>query len=121
MEFAGTAVTSPSPFGTDIAPDKANFISQELIGINPDLQWSEGSFRGFFTLTVSEKNVTAQYFAMRDLSTLHFSDILQVSGRIPDFVLLNFLVTLNTDGFNSATFTVLSGEMIFHMSEMMKI
>ena len=71
VEFAGTAVSSPSPFGAGIAPGPADVLSQDLIGLNPDLQWSEGSFRGFFTLAVSVNQATATYYAMRNLSTLY--------------------------------------------------
>lgn len=115
VEFAGTAVTSPSPFGQGILPDPANKLSQDLINLNPDLQWSEGSFRGFFTLTVCEYNVTAHYFGMRDLCAFLIldaeacdltEDLLTVSRSI-----FCFTATPNTDGFNSATFTVLSGEL----------
>ena len=67
VEFAGTAVTSPTSFPGNSAQE-ADFISSELIGINPDLQWSEGFYRGFFTLEVSPSEVKAQYFAMNDLS-----------------------------------------------------
>lgn len=68
VEFGGTAVSSPSPFGAGIAPGPADELSQKLVQLNPDLQWSEGSYRGFYTLEVSTKNVTATYYAMRNLS-----------------------------------------------------
>ncbi|KAF8921371.1 PhoD-like phosphatase-domain-containing protein [Mucidula mucida] len=56
VEFAGTAVTSTSSFGQGISPAKADLISQVLVAENADLQWSEGSYRGFFTLRVSAEN-----------------------------------------------------------------
>ncbi|TDL18783.1 hypothetical protein BD410DRAFT_728167 [Rickenella mellea] len=86
VEFGGTAVSSPSPFGAGILPGPANNISAKLIAINPDLQWSEGSYRGFYTLALSEDTATATYYAMRNLSTP------------------------NTDGFASATFVVKAGQ-----------
>ncbi|KAH8107538.1 PhoD-like phosphatase-domain-containing protein [Phellopilus nigrolimitatus] len=86
VEFAGTAVSSPSSFGQGIAPLAADVISQQLVQLNPDLQWSEGSYRGFFTLEVSTHNVTATYYAMRNISSP------------------------NTDGFASAKFVVKSGQ-----------
>lgn len=86
VEFAGTAVSSPSSFGQFIAPGPADKISAELVSLNPDLQWSEASYRGFFTLEVATNNVTATFYAMRNLNTS------------------------NTDGFASAKFVVHSGQ-----------
>ncbi|KAF9532238.1 PhoD-like phosphatase-domain-containing protein [Crepidotus variabilis] len=86
VEFAGTAVTSGSSFGSGILPDKADNISRVLVGTNPDLQWSEGSFRGFFTLTVDASYLNATYYAMRNITYA------------------------NLDGFISAQFIVKAGE-----------
>ncbi|KAH9901602.1 PhoD-like phosphatase-domain-containing protein [Cubamyces lactineus] len=68
VEFAGTAVTSSSAFGAGIQPAAADKISQVLVGINEDLQWSEGSYRGFFTLTLNTTTAVATYYAMRNIS-----------------------------------------------------
>ncbi|KAI0035945.1 PhoD-like phosphatase-domain-containing protein [Vararia minispora EC-137] len=85
VEFAGTAVTSTSPFGAGISPAAADNISTIIVGENPPLQWSEGSYRGFFSLTLNPNTAVATYYAMRNVS---FS---------------------NTDGFASAVFVVESG------------
>ncbi|KAJ6502621.1 PhoD-like phosphatase-domain-containing protein [Mycena sanguinolenta] len=69
VEFAGTAVTSPSSFGTNAPPAATDPISALFVAENPDLQWSEGSFRGFFTLTIDSKEVNATYYAMSDITT----------------------------------------------------
>lgn len=68
VEFAGTAVTSTSSFGTGIGPVAADVKSQKYVTVNPDLQWSEGSYRGFFTLTVQPDSLDAAYWAMSDVS-----------------------------------------------------
>ncbi|KAH9180627.1 PhoD-like phosphatase-domain-containing protein [Lactarius sanguifluus] len=68
VEFAGTAVTSSSAFGARIAPAAADAVSRVLVANNTDLQWSEGSFRGFFLLTVSPSTLTATYYAMNNIS-----------------------------------------------------
>lgn len=39
-----------------------------MVKIVPDLQWSEASYRGFFTLEVSVAAATATYYAMNDIS-----------------------------------------------------
>ncbi|KAI9446383.1 PhoD-like phosphatase-domain-containing protein [Lactarius indigo] len=68
VEFAGTAVTSTSPFGAGIAPAAADAISRVLVANNTDLQWSEGSYRGFFLITVSPSTLAATYYAMNNIS-----------------------------------------------------
>ncbi|ETW85800.1 hypothetical protein HETIRDRAFT_432424 [Heterobasidion irregulare TC 32-1] len=69
VEFAGTAVTSSSVFGNDIQPAAANAISEVYVTANDELQWSEGSYRGFFTLTINTSTLTATYYAMKDISS----------------------------------------------------
>ncbi|KIJ34147.1 hypothetical protein M422DRAFT_263800 [Sphaerobolus stellatus SS14] len=88
VEFAGTAVTSGSSFGSGIQPAAADAISKVYVTAkgNEDLQWSEGSYRGFFTLQISTKTLTATYYAMNNVSNP------------------------NLDGFASAQFVVNSGE-----------
>ncbi|KAI0709470.1 PhoD-like phosphatase-domain-containing protein [Earliella scabrosa] len=86
VEFAGTAVTSGSSFGSNVSPANADRQSQVLVSVNTDLQWSEGSYRGFFTLTLDPNQANATYYAMRNISNP------------------------NLDGFASATFIVKAGE-----------
>ncbi|KNZ77118.1 Alkaline phosphatase D [Termitomyces sp. J132] len=40
VEFGGTAVTSPSSFGTNISPTDADVISRGFVAQNPELQWT---------------------------------------------------------------------------------
>ncbi|KIP09476.1 hypothetical protein PHLGIDRAFT_67463 [Phlebiopsis gigantea 11061_1 CR5-6] len=73
VEFAGVnffSVTSGSSFGNGIAPPAADNISRVIVAaeLNRDLQWSEGSYRGFFTLTIDTEKVNATYWAMRNTS-----------------------------------------------------
>lgn len=68
VEFAGTAVSSTSTFGAGISPANADKISARYVVENTDLQWSEGSYRGFFTLTIDPRQARATYWAMRDVS-----------------------------------------------------
>ena len=43
-------------------------MSQTVVSVNPDLQWSEASYRGFFTLTLDPHKAVATYYAMRNIS-----------------------------------------------------
>ncbi|KAG8754438.1 hypothetical protein FRC12_011190 [Ceratobasidium sp. 428] len=85
VEFAGTAVSSPSPLGAGVSPTTADAVSKQLVAVNADLHWSEGSWRGFFTLSLAAKNLTARYYAMKNLNST------------------------NTDAFLSAEFHVTAG------------
>ena len=64
VEFAGTAVSSPSPAGQNISLAAANNNSNYLIRDNRELQWSELYYRGYFELQISQKSVNASYFGM---------------------------------------------------------
>ncbi|KAI0322193.1 hypothetical protein OF83DRAFT_1094906, partial [Amylostereum chailletii] len=86
VEFAGTAVTSSSPLGADVSPAVADEASKSFVTVNNQLQWSEASYRGFFTLTVNPSEVMATYYAMNNISNP------------------------NLDGFASAQFVVRGGE-----------
>ncbi|KAI1794562.1 PhoD-like phosphatase-domain-containing protein [Ganoderma leucocontextum] len=85
VEFAGTAVTSTSSFGAGISPTNADKFSTIFVAANTDLQWSEGSYRGFFTLTLDPHQANATYWAMSNVSTA------------------------NLEAFSSATFIVKAG------------
>ncbi|KAL0579941.1 hypothetical protein V5O48_002025 [Marasmius crinis-equi] len=69
VEFAGTAVTSSS-FASGTQPDIADGLSRVLVetDTNLNLQWSEAFYRGFFTLTIDPKTLTATYYAMQNIS-----------------------------------------------------
>ncbi|KAF2717525.1 hypothetical protein K431DRAFT_255331 [Polychaeton citri CBS 116435] len=64
VEFAGTAVSSPSPYGQNITIDSANNYSDWLTTHNPELQWSEIYYRGYFELHMSYEEVNASYFGL---------------------------------------------------------
>ncbi|KAH0581477.1 hypothetical protein H2248_012557 [Termitomyces sp. 'cryptogamus'] len=81
VEFGGTAVTSPSSFGTNISPADADVISRGFVAQNPELQWSEGSFRGFFTLTVDPGTLNATFYGMKDITNPNL-DHLEIANFI---------------------------------------
>lgn len=85
VEFAGTAVSSPSPYGQNITLAKANNASNALVQYNRELQWSELYYRGYFELQISHESVKANYFGMPTI------------------------VNRNPDEISLANFTVLSG------------
>lgn len=86
VEFAGTAVSSPSPAGQNITLAAANNASSSLIADNRELQWSELYYRGYFELHVNSKQIQANYFG------------------------LPTIVNRNADEISLANFTVVAGE-----------
>jgi alkaline phosphatase D len=68
-EFAGTAVTSNSPFGAKSTIAQANNQSSLLIRDNEELQWQEGYYRGYYEMQISPEAVRASYFGLPNLRT----------------------------------------------------
>ncbi|KAG9080719.1 hypothetical protein FS749_007928 [Ceratobasidium sp. UAMH 11750] len=82
VEFAGTAVSSPSPYGDWLPSLIADGISKLFVVTNLDLQWSEGHRRGFFTLSVAEKNLTAKYYAMKDVKSANLNAFMSAEFHV---------------------------------------
>jgi alkaline phosphatase D len=64
VEFAGSAVTSPCPYGANITMATADNYTSWLVANNAELQWSDLYFRGYYELHVSHDAVEAQYYGM---------------------------------------------------------
>ncbi|KLO12363.1 hypothetical protein SCHPADRAFT_941275 [Schizopora paradoxa] len=92
VEFAGTAVSSTSSFGSGILPAAADVKSTTYVSAkgNEDLQWSEGSYRGFFTISVDTKQVNTTYYAMTNVT----------SANLGNFASANFIVKAGANKLN---------------------
>lgn len=64
VEFAGSAVTSPCPYGANISLANANLYSTWLQEANTELQWQDLYYRGYFELHISPEKVDARYFGL---------------------------------------------------------
>lgn len=64
VEFGGSAVTSPCPFGQNITLNQSAKLSDWLVTANEELQWSENYYRGYFELHISYDEVVANYFGL---------------------------------------------------------
>ncbi len=62
VEFAGTAVSSPSPAGANITMMAANNASEWLVEHNAELQWQDLYYRGYYELHISHDQLEARYF-----------------------------------------------------------
>ena len=64
VEFAGSAVTSPCPYGANISLATANNYSTWLQNANDELQWQDLYYRGYFELHFTHDKVDANFFGM---------------------------------------------------------
>ncbi|KAI9660478.1 MAG: hypothetical protein M1821_009828 [Bathelium mastoideum] len=69
VEFAGSAVSSPCPYGQNISLSSANNYSHWLTDANRELQWQDLYYRGYFELHVSHDKLDAQYYGMPTIVT----------------------------------------------------
>ncbi|EEP82401.1 conserved hypothetical protein [Uncinocarpus reesii 1704] len=75
VEFGGSAVTSPSPAGHKITIKDSVNASKALVTSNPQLQWSELYYRGYFELHITPKEVQSRFFGIPKLRTRDFGEI----------------------------------------------
>jgi alkaline phosphatase D len=64
VEFAGSAVSSPCPAGQNLTQAKAYNYSSWLVNANPELQWQDLYYRGYYELYITHEKVTAKYFGI---------------------------------------------------------
>jgi alkaline phosphatase D len=67
VEFAGTAVSSPSPAGENITLANANIASSILQARNSELHWQDLYYRGYYELHFTHDKVDAKFFATPSL------------------------------------------------------
>lgn len=64
VEFAGTAVTSPCPYGANISLATANNYSTWLQTANDNLQWQDLYYRGYYEMHIGKDEMTANFFGL---------------------------------------------------------
>lgn len=70
VEFAGSAVSSPCPYGANITLAFANYATSLLVDSpNPELQWNDLYYRGYYELHVSHDSISANYFGLPTIVT----------------------------------------------------
>ena len=69
VEFAGSAVTSPCPYGANISLATANNYSSWLQNANDELQWQDLYYRGYFELHFTHDKVDANFFGLPTVVT----------------------------------------------------
>lgn len=93
VEFAGTAVSSPSSFGynsTLNGPYPSSYylgVADKLVGnatVNTELQWTEGATRGYFELYLSRQNATAVYYGIPNVRTRNTNESVLATFVVED-------------------------------------
>ncbi|KAI0868066.1 PhoD-like phosphatase [Hypoxylon argillaceum] len=64
VEFAGSAVSSPSPAGQNVTLAYAQAASAIFTATNAELQWQDFYYRGYYELYISHDKVDAAYFGI---------------------------------------------------------
>ncbi|TGJ84803.1 hypothetical protein E0Z10_g3963 [Xylaria hypoxylon] len=64
VEFAGSAVSSPSPAGQNVTLQAAQLGSEIFVATNAELQWQDFYYRGYYELSISHERVNAAYFGV---------------------------------------------------------
>ncbi|KAJ8121709.1 hypothetical protein ONZ43_g1910 [Nemania bipapillata] len=64
VEFAGSAVSSPSPAGQNVTLAYAQMASAIFTATNAELQWQDFYYRGYYELYISHDKVDAAYFGV---------------------------------------------------------
>jgi alkaline phosphatase D len=75
VEFAGSAVSSPCPYGHNISRASANNYSDALERANSELHWNDLYYRGYFELHISSEEVKASFFGMPSIATRNSLEI----------------------------------------------
>ncbi|KAK5129955.1 hypothetical protein LTR08_002672 [Meristemomyces frigidus] len=75
VEFAGSAVSSPCPYGQNITLAQANNYSDWLEAANTELHWNDLYYRGYFELQITYDDVTAAFFGMPTILTRNPNEI----------------------------------------------
>lgn len=75
VEFAGTAISSPCPYGQNITLSEANGNSSILVESNRELQWQDLYYRGYYELSVDYDAVNASFFGLPTIATRNAFEI----------------------------------------------
>lgn len=64
VEFAGSAVSSPSPAGATSPLTRTEIASLAAEAANPWLHWSDFYYRGYFELSLTHDKADARFFGL---------------------------------------------------------
>ncbi|PWN46632.1 hypothetical protein IE53DRAFT_18607 [Violaceomyces palustris] len=82
VEFAGTAVSSPSSYGANLTLEQYTKRSEIAVTINRNLQFAEGAHRGYFELDLTRESANAHFYGIVNNTDPHSQEILLASFNV---------------------------------------
>ncbi len=76
VELAGTGVSSSSPLGSGMPKFASNLLSKWLVSQNPELQWQDLYYRGYFEMSVGYEAIEAKFYGIPDVTVRSDDEIL---------------------------------------------
>jgi alkaline phosphatase D len=84
VEFAGTAVTSPSMIGENVTMLEAKAASYGVVSQSTAIQWQDYYYRGYFELDISYEKIKAKFFGLPDIKTRNDKEIMLAEFEVLD-------------------------------------
>ncbi|EPQ32001.1 uncharacterized protein PFL1_00199 [Pseudozyma flocculosa PF-1] len=82
VEFAGTAVSSPSSYGQKLTPAQYTAAAAKLVSINPALKFADGQYRGYFELEVTKREANAYFYGIVNNTMPNSDEIVLASFNV---------------------------------------
>ncbi|KAK4153866.1 PhoD-like phosphatase-domain-containing protein [Chaetomidium leptoderma] len=76
VELAGSAVTRSGAVGSGTSGFIANGLFEWLIGKNPELQWQDVYYQGYFEMSVGYEAIEAKFYGIPDLKVRSDDEVL---------------------------------------------
>lgn len=71
VEFATSAISSPSTFPRELNIEQCYEISNKLVDGNKGILWNEGWFRGYFEMNITTDEINVSYFGVNVTNPEH--------------------------------------------------
>lgn len=84
VEFAGSAVSSPSPLGQNTTMNNTLSYMKLLTSVNPELQWTDLYYRGYYELSIGYEGVNASFFGSPDIRTRNGFEVSLANFTVKD-------------------------------------
>ncbi|KAK3486750.1 PhoD-like phosphatase-domain-containing protein [Neurospora hispaniola] len=84
VEFAVSAVSSPSPLGQNVTMEETETDTTLLTGFNKELQWTDLYYRGYTELCIGYEGVTARFYGSPDIRTRNGFEVSLANFTVKD-------------------------------------
>ncbi|EAA30328.2 hypothetical protein GE21DRAFT_10567 [Neurospora crassa] len=84
VEFAVSAVSSPSPLGQNVTMEETETYTSLLTNFNKELQWTDLYYRGYTELCVGYEGVTARFYGAPDIRTRNGFEVSLANFTVKD-------------------------------------